>query len=178
MNKTTTASSTPYYNKKDIIGNFLRSRRNSVALQHIRGYLVDLACGDNTLGQSYPGKSSGIDFQDYGNVDLIVSDYSKLPLESNTVDTVSIIASLNYLSNPSDVLTESRRILKDDGQLLITMANPYVMKIWHTFREPWAHKPSLSDTEIRELAYQTGFHIGKTKAFLLGLNKLYILKKA
>lgn len=134
MKNLSSPSSTPYYGEKDIIGNFLRNRRNSAVLQHINGYLVDLACGDNVLCQSYQGKCTGIDFQDYGNADLVVSDYSRLPLETGTVDTVCIIASLNYLTNPSNVLTESRRIMKDDGQLLITMANPTVMKVWSDYK--------------------------------------------
>ena len=40
----------PYYKKGDIIGNYLKNQRHQIVLSFVKGYLIDLACGDNQRG--------------------------------------------------------------------------------------------------------------------------------
>lgn len=167
----------PYYSKKDIIGDFLRKIRHKEVFKHVDGYLVDIACGDNILCKSYNGKSTGVDFMDYGNADIIVSDYSNMPFEDKSIDTLTIIASLNYFENPVSTMKECNRIMKDNGKFIITMPNIHIMKIWHLFRESWAHKPGLSKKEIKDLANSSGFKVVKVVPFMFFLNNLFILQK-
>ncbi len=164
------------YQGKDALGSFLSAWRNRVALRYIKGNLVDLACGDNTLVHHY-GRGTGIDIVDYGAVDLVVTDFCQLPVGSETADTVTIIASLNYFPQPEGVLKEVYRILKPDGQLVFTMSNPFVMKFWHMVREPHAHRSSVSPHEIQALLSQSGFKVTKREYFMLGINCTYVAVK-
>ena len=129
----------PLYGSKNLLGVFLSNWRNGAVLPLIRGRLVDLACGDNRLVKHY-GNGVGVDIANYGNTDIVVENFYHLPFAGGSVDTVSIIASLNYFENPLRVLQDVHRVLKDDGQLLITMPQGWAMKIWHRFRERHARR--------------------------------------
>jgi len=168
---------TPYYGKSDPIGEFLREKRHRAVRPHIRGRLIDLACGDNWLCREYEGEAFGVDFMNYGNADLIVDDYSKLPFPEQHADTVTILASLNYLTDPVAVLRECSRIMKDDGHLILTMPNASIMKLWHKVREPWARRSGFSKAEIAAMADAGGFEIARIESFLAGLNYVYVLRK-
>ena len=49
------------------------------------------------------GKGIGVDVYEWGNVDLVVNDTSKIPLEEKSVDTITIIAALNHIPNRGKV---------------------------------------------------------------------------
>ncbi len=167
-----------YYEKSDVIGNYLAKQRNNAVLSKLRGHVVDLGCGDNFLLSQYDGKGTGVDITDYGNTDLVLENFNSLPIDNDSIDTVTIVGSLNYFEEPISVLTEVRRILKDDGQLVITMPNSVIMKVWHKIREKWAFKSGYSYGELKQLMQKSGLKIEKHQAFLFGLNFVYVIKKA
>ncbi len=164
------------YSSQDLLGRLLSVWRNKRVIPFIKGRFVDLACGDNRLVSEY-GNGAGVDIIDYGNANLIVEDFSQLPFDDKSVDTISIIASLNYFDQPEQTLKEVRRVLKDDGRLILTMSNHRIMKIWHRFRESWANKPGYSRHELEELLGAAGLRIVKGKSFMLFLNKIYLVGK-
>jgi len=170
-------NSETYYEKEDSIGKYLSKTRNNVVLKHCKGHVVDLGCGDNLLLSQYPNESTGIDIVDYGSADIVLKNFKSLPFEDNSIDTVIIVASLNYFEEPISVLKEIRRIIKDKGQLVITMPNATVMKVWHKFRESWAHKSGYSYKEIQNLMSQSGLEIVESHPFLFYLNHVYIIHK-
>ncbi len=167
-----------YYEKEDRIGQFLAKQRNMAALKHIKGLLIDLGAGDGLLLKSYSGKGIGVDISDYGDTDVLLENFNHLPFDDGYADTVTIVGSLNYFEQPVQVLKEVKRILKDDGQLVITMPNVLIMKVWHKFREPWAHKSGYSYEKIKTMMRLAGLTIEKRQAFLGFLNYVYIIKKA
>lgn len=138
----------------------------------LKGDLVDLACGNNALVRSY-GRGEGVDVQDFG-ADRVVDDLAVLPYEDQSVDTVTIMAALNYFPEPEKVLAEVKRILKPDGHLIVTMANPTVMRFWHQFREKEAYRPAVPDQEIQNLCERQGLVGLHRAAFMAGLNHVYI----
>jgi ubiquinone/menaquinone biosynthesis C-methylase UbiE len=120
----------------------------------------------------------GVDIANYGNTDIVVENFYHLPFAGGSVDTVSIIASLNYFENPLRVLQDVHRVLKDDGQLLITMPQGWAMKIWHRFRERHARRYGFSEEEIKDLLCKSGFALKQKKPFMFFLNYIYMAVKA
>lgn len=165
------------YNKFDPIGNFLSNWRNSVVRKQVKGRLIDIACGDNRLVRSHPGNGLGIDIQKFENVDLVVDDFSQIPLPNESYDTATIVASLNYFSNAREVLEEIRRILTDQCRLIITMPNSSLIKYWLKIRDPEAHRLFMPRSQIVEIIETAGFKVVKEWQFMLSLNRFYLCNK-
>ncbi len=165
-----------YYTKKDIVGSILSRWRNKKVLPFIHGTLVDVACGNNQLVKWY-GSGVGIDIAAHEKNITVVEELEDLPFQTGTVDTVTIIASLNYFPQPELVLREIHRILKPTGKLLLTMANLNVMKIWHIFREPHAYQPGYSEEMLIDILDKSGFAVQKKQYFMLFINAIYLAEK-
>lgn len=167
-------SDAPLYGLRDPIGLVLSKWRLNAVLPHVRGHVVDLACGDNRLVRQV-GSGIGIDIDSRGQSDVLeVKDFTVLPLADDSVDVVTIIASLNYFDDPHRVLAECRRILKPSGQILLTMAKLSVMAVWHKFRDPWVKAPAISEDELNLMLQEAGFSILLRKSFMLGMNMIVI----
>lgn len=177
MLKNEKINNSEYYNSRDIIGNYLSRTRNQIVLKYIKGKLMDLGCGDGQLIQSYDGQAIGVDIKNYGAADIVVDNFNSIPQDDQSLDTITIVASLNYFETPKEVLAECYRILDKDGLLILTMPNAHVMKIWHAFREKWAHRSGYSFKQLDDLLTSSNFRLDKKKSFLFGLNHLYIYKK-
>ena len=108
----------------------LEEERIQAVLPHLRGRLLDIGAGPNTLVQRY-GNGVGVDVHDWGGGALVVEDSSRLPFEAESFDSVSCIAALNHIPNRDDVLKEARRVVRSDGRLVITMINPILGGIGH-----------------------------------------------
>ena len=174
---------------KDKVGKMLQNKRIKEVLPFVEGYLLDMCCGTNELVKNYQGKGIGVDVQQWGNVDKVVEDVAKLPFDNNTFDTVTIIASLNYIPNRLETLVDTKRVLKDSGRLIITMIPPKISKIWHKARKSWVEDYSellmnegqtygLTEDDLIKLLLEAGFKIELKKKFMLGINNLTIAKKS
>lgn len=161
---------------QDIIGKWLSHWRYNKIANEISPPFLDIACGDNILKKKLKG-GFGVDVTNYGTADIIVKDFSRLPLKADTFNSVAIIASLNYFENPSSVLSECVRVLKSDGLLVITMIYPIYGKIWHFFREKWAFYPGFSYRQIKTYMRGLPLRLQKKSRFMLGMNQLYVFKK-
>lgn len=161
---------------QDNIGKRLSSWRNNKVAKEISPPFLDIACGDNMLAKKLNG-GFGVDVMNYGTTDLLVKDFSRLPFSANTFNSVSIIASLNYLQNPSSVLQECVRILKPNGSLIITMIHPALGKIWHRVREKWAFRPGYSYQQMKVFMKGLPLQLHKKSRFMLGFNQIYVFKK-
>ena len=165
------------YSSLDMLGSLLSNWRTRAVTPLVHGTeLIDLACGDNRLVRKL-GFGKGVDIHDYGHADLVINDFSSLPYQDGSVDTVTILAALNYFPNPVPVLQEIRRILKDDGTLLVTLLDKQVSSIWHKVRDRGLRRVAYSDTEVRDLFEPAGLQIKEIRRFMLGLNKIYVIGK-
>ncbi|WP_417888200.1 class I SAM-dependent methyltransferase [Zunongwangia sp.] len=171
----------------DIIGKKLEKIRINKVLPFIKGKLLDIGCGNNGLKDTY-GNGIGVDVYDWGNVDLIVKDTSKIPLKTQSVDTITIIAALNHIPNRGEVIYECQRLLCNDGKLIITMIPPIISTVWHFLRKPWDVDQSergmkegevygMTSKQIIELAKESGFKLKKVSSFMFAINKLYVFEK-
>ena len=171
----------------------LDDERIVAVLRHCRGLTLDIGCGANNLVNRYRGKHGkgiGVDVYPWPGADLLCNT-SCLPFASSTFDTVAMLACLNHVpsSMRDSVLRETRRVLKDNGQLLITMINPFIGFFTHKIRH--RHDPDqlcrgmsneeeygLWTTTIQNLLQKNGFRLTKTVPFVFWLNRLYIAEKA
>lgn len=82
------------------------------------------------------------------NISVIKSSLEKkIPIEDCFSDYVSLFAVLEHLDHPQELLSESYRILKKDGKIILTTPTPFSKLLCEFF----AYKLHLiSDREVRE----------------------------
>ena len=156
-----------------------------MALKNVKGRALDVGCGANNFIRSY-GNGLGVDVFNWEGCDRVVEDTAKLPFKKAEFDTVSFLACINHIPNRSEALVEARRVMKDDGVLLITMITPRWGKFihWIRFRNDPDHQDrhidhdhellGMSAKQINDLLSDAGFRLHKRKRFVFGLNNLYI----
>jgi SAM-dependent methyltransferase len=66
---------------------------------------------------------------------------SQLPIETESVDAVLLPHTLDFNSNPHQVLREAERILKPEGRIIITGFNPW--SIWGIYKLLLQHKGKI-----------------------------------
>lgn len=164
-----------YYKPKDFIGHYLKAQRHKNVTVFIKGKLLDIACGENSLVHHY-GDGIGVDVMNFG-ADLVVESYENLPYDANSFDTITILASINYFEEPHGVLKEIYRLLKPEGRLVITNSNLQIMKLWHLFREKWAYKPGYSYKELSKMLEANGFKVQRKKSFNFFQSYVLVLSK-
>ena len=166
--------------------------RVAMALGRCRGVLLDIGCGTNALARRYrsrQGTAIGVDIFPWPGAD-VVCDTTRLPFPEGHFDTVVMLACLNHvpLSKRNRVLQEARRVLKGEGQLLITMINPVVGFFAHAIRRRYdpdqlergigeEEAKGLWDKEVKELLANSRLRLTETIPFAFGLNRLYVAEK-
>ena len=146
---------------KDALGKYLQNVRINVVLPHIQGRLLDIGCGYNLLVKTY-GDGVGVDVYPWEGADLVVDNTAHLPYPERSFDTITILAALNHIPNREEVLAECRRLLKQDGRLIVTMIPPGLSRVWHFLRSPW-------DNDQHERGMKSGEVFGFTRKEMLGL---------
>ena len=92
--------------------------------QYASGYLLDCACMMVPYYEIYKDNildNFCIDAKMNSFIDLQVDLNRKIPLESNTFDTILFTDVLQYISNPDQIFAEFDRLLKEHGKLILTV---------------------------------------------------------
>lgn len=185
--------------KETILDKFLRKYRIRMVKPTIEKYnnckLLDIGCGwEAKLLKSienYIDYGVGIDFKPpklkTEKLETIESVLEKeLPFENESFDVVTMLAILEHLSYPEDILKEIHRVLKKDGRLIITVpskiAKPILEFLSYKMHvidrlEIEDHKKYYNKKDIFEAAEISNFIVEKHKYFQLGCNNFAILKK-
>ena len=117
----------------------------------IPGYLLDNdnieleLCLDPLLSTSNPLLS---------NIEMIKGIGEYLPFENNSLDTISFATSFDHVINPINVLNEVKRVLKNNGILIL-----------------WLHNDPMKNA--RTLSYRLKNHV----KYRIELSKRYFLPK-
>jgi SAM-dependent methyltransferase len=172
----------------DALGSALAGQRMKAVLPHIKGRLLDLGCGSNSLVRLY-ANGVGVDVHPWPGADVVVDDSASLSWESQSFDTITIVAALNHMPNRTAVLQECRRVLRPHGHVVVTMLTPRTSRIWHWLRSRWdadqverGMKPGevygFTSAELVGLFASCGFTLSSQSRFMLGFNRLYIFHLA
>lgn len=161
----------------------LEEERLNMVVPYIEGNLLDIGAGQNTLVKMY-GNGIGVDVFDWGDGALVIEDTSKLPFPDHSFHTVTIIAALNHIPNRKSVLHEVRRVIKQDGQLIITMIDPVLGGIGHAiwwYSEDKARGGMIEGEvggiwthDLVLMCSEEGFSLQIHRKFLYGLNNFYL----
>lgn len=170
----------------------LKSERMGMVANYIKGRVLDIGCGTNDLILWYRqlgGYGVGVDVFNFGGADLIV-DTVRLPFRNNEFDCVCFIANLNHIpkSKREAVIAEARRVLRENGDLIITMIDPLIGWLAHklTWWDPdqkarkidWNEEDyGLSYRYIVNIMRKHGFRLVYHKKFLYNLNNLFLFRK-
>lgn len=113
-----------------------------------------------------------------------IADASNLPFKDNFFEAIFCLEVLEHVDNPSSVLAEIKRVLKDEGYgvILVPTDNKLFRTVWFiwTLCYPvWrhAHVQSFSGDLLEKNLKQVGLKIEKVKTFNLGMLKLIVFKK-
>ncbi len=159
-----------------------------MALKHTKGRLLDIGCGANNFVRSY-GNGVGVDVANWKGADFVINDAAKLPFKKAEFDTVSYLACLNHIPNRTEAVKEASRVLKKDGQIIITMITPVMGRFihWLRFRNDPDHQErhidhdhellGMSSAHIVAILGEAGFTDVKRIKFGYGLNSIYIAKR-
>jgi SAM-dependent methyltransferase len=163
----------------------LEEERISAVLPHVRGRLLDIGCGNNRLVRAY-GNGVGVDVYNGPEDVVVVEDSASIAMDNCTFDTITFLASLNHIPNREAVISEAGRLLKDDGQVIVTMINPLLgtigHKIWWYGEE---RKRGMEDGEsyglwnheIIRLFEMNGFTLEIHRRFVYWMNNLFVFSK-
>ncbi|MCW9066789.1 MAG: class I SAM-dependent methyltransferase, partial [Ignavibacteriaceae bacterium] len=108
----------------------------------------------------------------------------KISFESNKFNTVFMANLIHVIENPSKVLQECFRVLKDDGLLIITSFTNYSMKPWEIiklglrFMKVWGKPPRythrFSPDSLGSLMASKGFSIEESKILGIKTKSLFL----
>jgi ubiquinone/menaquinone biosynthesis C-methylase UbiE len=131
-----------------------------------KGRLV--ICLDLSLNQLNQARKKGCQ-------NLVQADMEYLPFRDSSVDSLAYIASLHHLRDPSQALGEAQRVLKDKGEILVTV---WLVQLKFFFLRRYIIKRSLiNDKEVRRF-YRLYYpwelkRIMESKGFVTKIYKLY-----
>jgi SAM-dependent methyltransferase len=161
----------------------LEHERMLQVLPEIRGRLLDIGAGPNTLVKLY-GNGTGVDVFDWGGGALVVDSAAELPFPDASFDTVALIACLNHIPNRQAVLHEARRLLTPRGRVVMTMINPVLGGIGHAIwwysedKQRGGMLPGevggLWTADLVAMCEAAGLQLATHRRFVYGMNHLYV----
>lgn len=122
-----------------------------------------------------------------GNITLKKWDITgRLPFEPDAIDQIAILAVLEHIANPLEVLRECHRVLAPGGRIIITTPSKLGIKVHDVLRvlrlvqdvEEGEHVDfSMSKAAMISWAEAAGFGVEVARSFEMGLNLLLVGRK-
>ena len=142
---------------------------------HRKGKLLDVGCGDGQfLAQMQhlgweamgiePDREAAKVAQEHFNIPVMAGTLESAKFPDNFFDAVTLSHTIEHVSNPIWLLQECRRVLKQNGKLVVT--TPNVASLGHQrFGKAWwgmdppRHFYLFSLQTLADCAEESGFHI-------------------
>jgi ubiquinone/menaquinone biosynthesis C-methylase UbiE len=176
---------------------FVARCRFLAARPHVRpgSKVCDIGCG---LEAAFLRKLAGtitwgigldyqLDARQCADLPVVLTDITApLPVRGGCFDHVVMLAVLEHLQRPADVLKEIHRILKPGGSLILTWPSARVdriLDVLHRLRivsdemESDEHQERIPVDQLQQLLRNIGFHRMRHKTFEFGLNNLMVAHK-
>jgi SAM-dependent methyltransferase len=125
--------------------------------------LIDYGCGDmpyKPLFEAVVKEYRGLDIAENDLADVHIGIDGTIPIENNSVDLVLSTQVLEHVENPAEYLSESFRILKNGGALILST---------HGY---WIYHPTPADywrwtsSGLRKIIEKAGFEIDYFKGIV------------
>jgi glycosyltransferase 2 family protein len=111
--------------------------------------ILDIGCGSGVqiraLGLESPNLIIGMDVnrnallyakkKEIPHSEFIIADAQNLPFKDRTVDKIICAEIIEHLNNPEQLITESQRVLRQDGSIVITTPNEN--SVWGLYEFLW-----------------------------------------
>ncbi len=133
---------------------------------HLRSPVVDIGAGDALLARSFSSlRIFSVDVSDVGIRQVapkaVVAAAETLPIRSGSARTVVLSEVLEHASQPAGVLSECRRILSDDGLLLLsTPLWPIARTAYIYFWQKIGERPSLRNLSKWDPEHERRYRLG------------------
>lgn len=103
-----------------------RKRHMSIS-RAVKGRILDIGCGRQSIAQFISSSCEYISL-DYPSTGLllyestpnVLADASSLPFEDDIFDTVLLLEVLEHLPSPETAIKEAKRVLSEDGTLIVS----------------------------------------------------------
>ena len=174
-----------------ILGN-IRMEKISSKIEGEKISLLDIGCGDGEFLISIKDRLSGgigidkkVTAKKYDNLTFHSLEVErKLDFPDNTFDYVTLLAVLEHLTFPADILSESHRVLKPNGRVVITTPDKkidgigrFAARIKLTDDEIFEHRQYFNEDSLKKILKDIGFNNMSYERFSFGLNQLAIGEK-
>lgn len=186
------------FNEELLLEKILRQLRLKKILPYIKNSQVvcDIGCGSHfvllrrisDMARECIGIDRKVHSMAYSNLRILSMDIDDtLPLEDESVDVVTLLATLEHFDNDKTILLEARRILKSDGRLFITVPSRSAKWLIHFLAfglglisrsEIREHKRYYSSKSLKTLLSDCKFKDINIVAFELGCNLFCSARKS
>ncbi|MHB2022607.1 MAG: class I SAM-dependent methyltransferase [Mycobacteriales bacterium] len=173
-----------------LLSYWLTQQRVRAAAPHLRGRVLDYACGVGILSQACrPELYLGYDI-DPRKIEIAREDrpaytFSATPPHGESFDTVAALAFIEHVSDPAATLAELAGYLRPGGTLVLTTPHPDLEWVHtggarlHLF-SPEAHddhEELIDRNRMARLLAGTGLVLTDYRRFLLGANQLFLIRR-
>jgi ubiquinone/menaquinone biosynthesis C-methylase UbiE len=177
----------------------LRGMRLRRVLSTIRKHpecrLLDIGCGWEArllrTVEPFVSEAVGIDFKapriEHPKLrTMTMTLAARLPFDDNSFDVVTLLAVLEHLSHPREMLEEISRVLRPGGQLVLTVPSPAAKPVLEflAYRlrviseaEIRDHKRYFDRKALYEILDGTGLEVDRHAYFQLGMNNFLCASK-
>lgn len=177
---------------RPILAPFLQQQRYQAVKPYLTGDILDLGCGyGHLLGLLSPNQGyAGVD--NNGKVILRMQElhptrtFYRCDLDRETLslgrffDTIVMLAIIEHLANPDNLISALRQHLKTGGQVVLTTPTPMGNWIHHFgskvglfyMEAAMDHKTIFDRRLLTQLFEKHGFQISVYRTFLFGGNQL------
>jgi SAM-dependent methyltransferase len=159
----------------------LQDERFRACFPFIRGNVLDIGCGAGNKFIKTIGKGIGLDSYPWPGVD-VVADVEHIPFGDKTFDVITMMGTLRYIKNRDAALNEIKRVLKDDGLLLILENSPIMNRVrhaliwWNPYRGMRENK-DLTKKNMKKIIERNNLKLAKIAKYVYGLSRMYVVSK-
>lgn len=125
---------------------------NSSYLTGVQGVVLDIGCGGFVKDHRFNGRVRYYGLDITSRAKHIRGDAHYLPVGDSTVDWVLLVAVLEHVLDPAQVLREARRVLRPDGRVYVAV--PF-LQMRHGDTDYWR----WTGDGLRELVRANGFSV-------------------
>lgn len=173
-----------------LLSPWLCSKRIEAVRPYLKGKVFDFGCGVGHLAAlCNPEEYFGMDI-DEESLEQARRSYPGFQFQSSypvsgCFDTIVLLAAIEHIRKPIDLLLELKSRLNNCGHIILTTPHPIVAGIHYVgskiglfSAEANEQHEQLFDAErMAVVAAKTGLRISEYKRFLFGANQLFVLVK-